>query len=227
MDGSELLAVTTPTDGVAVLRLNRPEARNALSIALRDAVSDAVERLALDPDVRCVVLTGTGSTFSAGFDLAEFGPAADDPAEHVRLWASSDRFHHAVGRCPVPTIAALNGPALAGGFDLAVLCDLRIAQPGVWFARPEVGFAVPLYEPLRDLIGGAPARELCLTSRRVELDEATRIGLVNQVAPAGGALDVALGLAEEIATRPPATVRAVKAKFTGAAGFLARPTLDL
>jgi enoyl-CoA hydratase len=222
-----LIDVTDHGGGVWIITLQRPEARNALSIALRDEVSEAVDVLAARDDAGAIVITGSGTTFCAGFDLTEFGPAATDPALHARLWASSDRFHHALLRCAVPLVAALNGPALAGGFDLATMCDLRVAQPGVWFARPEVEFASPLYALVRDLVGGAMARELCLTGRRVELDEALRIGLVNRVAEDGGALAGAIELAAQIAARPRDTVRATKAKFVAAAGIAARPTLAL
>ncbi|MEU1549685.1 enoyl-CoA hydratase/isomerase family protein [Nocardia sp. NPDC005745] len=223
----EHLVVEDLGGGVWKLGLDRPDARNALSSSLRVAVSDAVDRLCGRDDVGALVLSGAGSVFCAGFDMAEFGRAAEDPDFGVELWASSDRFHHTLLRCPVPLIAALNGPALAGGFDLATMCDLRIAQPGVWFARPEVAFAVPLYEPLRDLVGGALARELCLTGRRVELDEALRIGLVNRVAPETGALEAAIELAREIAARPREAIRATKAKFVTAAGVAGRATLAL
>lgn len=222
-----LVEVEDRGEGVWVVLMNRPEARNALSIALRDEVSQAVEVLGERDGVGALVLSGAGTTFSAGFDLGEFEQAAADPDLHARLWASSDRFHHTVLRCPVPVICALNGPALAGGFDLATLCDLRIAQPGVWFSRPEVDFGIPLFEPLRELVGGALARELCLSSRRVELDEAARIGLVNRIAAPDGALDEATLVAAEIAARPHHVVRATKAKFVAATGLAARPTLSL
>lgn len=214
-------------DGVWLVRMNRPEARNALSIALRDKVSQLVELLGERDGVGALVLSGAGTTFSSGFDLGEFEQAAEDPDFHARLWASSDRFHHSILRCPVPVICALNGPALAGGFDLATLCDLRVAQPGVWFARPEVDFGIPLFEPLREIVGGALARELCLSSRRVELEEAARIGLVNLIAAPGSALDEATSMAAEIAARPHHVLRATKAKFVSATGLAARPTLAL
>lgn len=214
-------------DGIVVIRLDRSGRRNALSIDLRDDLSTAFDVLTARAGTRVLVLTGAGETFSAGFDLDEFAATDGDEQAAARLWASSDRFHHTVLRCPVPVLCALNGPALAGGFDLAVLCDVRIAQPGVWFARPEIGFATPLYEPLRELVGGARARELCLTTRRVELDEAVRIGLVNRVAPPGDALAATLELAREVAGHPADAVRAVKAKFVAAAALAARPTLAL
>ncbi len=113
-------------DGVATITLDRPHKKNALSVALREEVLDALEHLRADVAVSCVVVTGEGDTFSAGFDLSEF--AIDDDAFQRQLWDSSDRFHHALLRFPLPLIAAVNGPALAGGFDLAVLCDLRIAS---------------------------------------------------------------------------------------------------
>ncbi len=210
-----------------VVRLSRPDLRNALSTWLREELSHAVEVLAARNDVGALVLTGTGTVFCAGFELDELERAAQDPELQARLWASSDRMHHSLLRCRVPLICALNGPALAGGFDLATLCDVRVAQPGVWFARPEVNFGVPLFGPLRELVGGALARELCLTSRRVELDEAVRVGLVNRVTEAGAAVEQAISWAEEIAARPRGDVRATKAKFVSAASLAARPTLML
>jgi enoyl-CoA hydratase len=227
MGDEDLLTTEDRGGGVWLLTLNRPKAANALSIALRDLLSEAVDVLSARDDVGALVITGAGKTFCGGFDLSEFGPAADDAARGARLWASSDRMHHAVLRCAVPVVCALNGPALAGGFDLATLCDLRVAQPGVWFARPEVEFAIPVFGPLRELVGGALARELCFTARRVELDEAVRIGLVNRVAGDGGGVDLALELAAQIAARPRADVRALKAKVVAATGLAARPTLSL
>ena len=117
-------------DGVAVLTLNRPEKKNALSIALREEVVAILARLADDEALKILVITGSGGCFSAGFDLREF--TVTDPGHTERLWRSSDLFHHAVHRFPLPVIAAVDGVAYAGGFDLAVLCDLRIART----ARP-------------------------------------------------------------------------------------------
>lgn len=220
-----MLEVERHQAGVVLLRLNRPDVRNALSIRLRDEVSHAIETLGREPATTVFVVTGTGTMFCAGFDLGEFTAAANDPDLATALWASSDRFHHIVMRSPVPVIAALNGPAVAAGFDLATLCDARIAAPGTWFARPEVDWAIPVYRPLREIVGGGRARELCLTSRRVELDEAVRIGLVNLVSddPVAAALD----WAAQIAKRPIESTRATKAKFVEAAGLAARETLAL
>ena len=114
-------------DHVSTLTLNRAEKKNALSIALRDEMTETLGELSANPDVKVVVITGAGNVFSAGFDLAEFNVAAADPEFNNELWASSDRFHHACLFFPLPLIAAVNGPAIAGGFDLATMCDIRIA----------------------------------------------------------------------------------------------------
>ena len=120
------IRVSPCEDGMATITLDREEKKNALSVALRLEMIDALEHLRGDDSVRCVVVTGKGDTFSAGFDLSEF--AIDDAVFQSQLWDSSDRFHHALLQFPLPLVAAVNGPALAGGFDLAILCDLRIAS---------------------------------------------------------------------------------------------------
>jgi len=223
---SDLLTLSAPQEGVVTLTLNRPERQNALSIALRDAVSDALSVLAVDEAVKVVVLTGAGNVFSAGFELSEF--ADDDPAHQQRLWASSDRFHHTCLRFPLPLVAAVNGPAVAGGFDLAVLCDLRLAAANAWFSHPEREQFSVVYSPLHELVGGSVARDLVLTGRRVEADEALRLHLVSRVLPPGQLLDVAGETAREIALAPRAVLLATKAKMIARAGIdQATPTLDL
>ncbi|MDE3087725.1 MAG: enoyl-CoA hydratase/isomerase family protein, partial [Acidobacteriota bacterium] len=158
--GSELLVERTGE--AVVLTLNRPERRNALSVALRDAVSDALDELAGDEETKAVVVTGTGPVFCAGFDLKEFDRGATDEAFMAELWASSDRFHRTVLCFPLPLLAAVNGPAIAGGFDLAVMCDLRIAATTARVSHPERSFWDVVYGPLHDLVGGAVARELTI-----------------------------------------------------------------
>jgi enoyl-CoA hydratase len=215
----ELVIVTTAgRPDIVVVTLNRPEKKNALSIALRDAISDTLDRLAGDEEVKVVILTGAGDTFTAGFDLGEF--SVDEPGFQERLWASSDRYHHTVLAFPLPTIAAVNGAALAGGFDLAVLCDLRVAAASARFAHPEHAFAEVVYGPLHDLVGGAVARDLCLTGRSIDADEALRLGVVNDVVPDGEVLEAAGRLAEKIAAAPRANLIRTKAKA------IARARLD-
>src|SRR5256884_2796050 len=174
-----LVLRTAPEDGVVTLTLNRAEKKNALSIALRDELSDALDDLCGEEAVKTVVVTGAGDVFSAGFDLGEF----QQPELRDQLWASSDRFHAAVLQFPLPLIAAVNGPAIAGGFDLAVMSDVRVAADTARFSHPEIEFGDVVYGPLHDIVGGGLARELCFTGRVVEAPEAKALGLVSSVVP--------------------------------------------
>ena len=215
-------------DGHAVLTLNRPEKRNALSVVLRDAISDALDALATDESITCVVITGAGSVFCAGFDLSEFTRAADDDAFGRELWASSDRYHDTVLRFPLPTIAAINGPALAGGFDLAILCDLRIASTTARFAHPERTFGDVVYGPLHDIVGGAVARELTIGGRELDAAEAQRVHLVGEVVPPEQLVDATNAAVARVCAMPREVALRTKAKALRRAGFGSEsPTLEL
>jgi enoyl-CoA hydratase len=212
--------------GVAVVTLNRPEKKNALSIALRDEVTARLSQLSGDQAVRALVITGRGGSFSAGFDLAEF--PVTDPAHQQRLWASSDRFHHAIHRFPLPVIAAVDGVAYGGGFDLAVLADLRVASDRARFAHPEARHGPVVYAPLHDLVGGAIARELVLTGRPVDAAEALRLRLVTALTAPGDLQATALALARRIAQAPREILIHNKKKFiTRSAIDPGTPTLGL
>ena len=176
---ARLVLRSAPKDGVVTLTLNRADKKNALSIAVRDEVSDALDDLAGDEAVKSVVVTGAGDVFSAGFDLSEF----QQPELTDRLWASSDRFHATVLRFPLPIVAAINGPAIAGGFDLAVMSDVRVAADTARFSHPEIEFGDVVYGPLHDIVGGGVTRELCFTGRVVDAQEAKTLGLVSSVVP--------------------------------------------
>ena len=224
---AEHIRVTEPSEGVATLTLDRPQKRNALSVALRDEVVEALGRLAHHPAVKTVVITGAGDVFSAGFDLSEFKQAEQDPDFRARLWASSDRFHHACLAFPLPLVAAVNGPAVAGGFDLAVMCDLRVAAEEATFSHPEMSFGDVIYAPLCDLVGGAVARELCFTGRVVTAREALGLRLVSSVV---GRAELAAETARLTAliTRAPREVLVrTKAKAIRDSGVPLLPTLDL
>jgi len=224
---SDLLLVAAPLDGVAHLTLNNPAKKNALSNELRDAIADALDALATDPEVKVVTITGAGDTFTAGFDLREFDRAFEDEAYAAALWASSDRYHRTCIEFPLPLVAAVNGAAIAGGFDLAVMCDLRIASETARFSHPEIAFGDVVYGPLHDLVGGAVARDLCLTGRVIDAAEALRLGVVTRVAPPGG-LDAAVAeVAAAIARAPRDTLARTKAKITRRAGLVVGGTLDL
>jgi enoyl-CoA hydratase/carnithine racemase len=223
---SPLVLVSRPDDGVAVLTLNRPEKKNALSIALREEAVALLGRMAADDSVKALVIAGSGGCFSAGFDLREF--AVTEPGHTERLWRSSDLFHHAVHRFPVPVIAAVDGIAYAGGFDLAVLCDLRIATHRAAFAHPENALGPVVYGPLHDLVGGAIARELVLTGRKIDGPEALRLHIVSELTEPGELMNRALGLARQVSRAPREILVRNKAKFTTRAAISAEtPTLDL
>lgn len=213
-------------DRVAVLTLDRASRRNALSVALRDEITARLTELAADPDLMVVVITGAGDVFCAGFDLAEFEQAASDPAFHDALWRSSDRYHDAVAQCPLVTVAAVNGPAIAGGFDLAVLCDLRVASTTARFAHPEYTFGDVVYGPLHDLVGGAVARDLCMTGRVLTAEEALAVHLVSEVVAPAEVLAAALTLAARVAQADRAALRRTKAKALARAREAGDNTLD-
>ena len=181
MTRSDRCSSSSAATGSRTLTLNRPAKRNALSVALRDAISDALDELARRRCDQGVVITGAGPVFSAGFDLSEF----DAPPTTTRSAASSGRRATAT---TTPCCASrsrrsprVNGPALAGGFDLAILCDLRIASTTARFAHPERTFGDVVYGPLHDLVGGAVARELTIGGRELTADEALAVHLVGEV----------------------------------------------
>jgi enoyl-CoA hydratase/carnithine racemase len=214
---------SAPKDGVVTLTLNRADKKNALSIAVRDAMSDALDDLAGDEAVKTVVVTGAGDVFSAGFDLREF----QQPELTDQLWASSDRFHATVLRFPLPVVAAVNGPAIAGGFDLAVMSDVRVAAETARFSHPEIEFGDVVYGPLHDIVGGGVARELCFTGRVVDAYEAKTLGLVSSVVPSKDLPDEVTRFTDMIGRTPRDVLLRTKAKAIRRAAVVRDKTLDL
>src|SRR3954447_989669 len=157
-------------DGVALLTLNRPEKRNALSIEMRFELATLLEALAADPDVGCLLVTGDGSAFCAGMDVTQFG---GDLENRRRIVDSSIAAFGGLGRFPKPAVAAVNGPAIAGGFAIALLCDIRLASTEARFGFGELPRGVPpSYASARAALPAALARELALTGRMVHAEEA-------------------------------------------------------
>ena len=188
---------------VAVLRLNRPEARNALSADLISALRAALRELEAEPAVRALVLTGEGKLFSAGADLKALHNLASASSEVNRAdsQALADLLH-ALYTFPRPVVAAVEGAAIAGGAGLASVCDLTVAGAGASFGYTEVrlGFVAAIVGVfLLRQTGEKHARELLLTGKLVPAAEAYRLGLVNEVVPDGQALTRALELAAELA----------------------------
>src|SRR6476659_7248015 len=166
-------------DEVALVTLRRPEKRNALSIELRLELAKVFADLSRDEAVGCVVLTGAGTAFCSGMDTTQFG----GNLEHRRqLVETSTVAFEAVGNCRRPIGAGVNGPAIAGGFALSLLCDLRVASSAAIFGYPELPKGIPpSYAAARAVLPATVAQELCLTGRLVKADEALKLGIVREV----------------------------------------------
>lgn len=205
--------VVETRDHLRLLTLDRPERRNALSSALQ---ADLVEELltAGSDGTRVVVLAGNGPAFCAGFDLKEIR-AADDRGEPFRppMERPGRSLFEVVTECPVPVVAAITGAAVAGGFELALACDLRVAAPGVPMGLPEAKIGMganfgSVVLPKRIPMG--IALEMLYTGAYVDSDVLERWGLVNRLVPREQVLDTALALAATVAANAPVSVRRMK-----------------
>lgn len=200
-------------DHVATLTLNRPASLNAISRELAVALLAACERLAERRDVRAVIVTGAGDrAFCAGADLKERRMLS--AAERTTHTSAIEAAAEALAALPMPAIAAIRGYALAGGAELAVACDLRVAATDATFGFPEVQIGIfpgagGVFR-LPRIVGEGTARELLFTGRRISADEAFRLGLVDRLADADMVLETARELATVIAANAPLAVRAVK-----------------
>jgi enoyl-CoA hydratase len=205
-------------DGVALLTIDRPEARNALSFALLAELADELERLDRDGRTRVAIITGAGDrAFAAGADIVEL---ADQTPERLRAeghFGAWDRL----GAIGIPLIAAVRGFALGGGCELAMTCDVIIAGEDAQFGQPEIRIGVMPgaggTQRLTRAVGMARAMELVLTGRMIGADEARGAGLVTTVVPSTDVLEEALRLADTIASMPPLAVRAAKRSVLAAA----------
>jgi enoyl-CoA hydratase len=187
--------------------LNRPEKRNAISIEMRCEISACLKGWQESEAVGAIIFTGSGEVFTAGFDLSEF----TQPALYADIYETSARYHRDIWYFPKPTIAAVNGPALAGGFDLAKLCDLRICSETAVFGHPEIKFGVPpLLTPLRWIVGEGMARDLCMTGRRIDATEAYRAGLVSEVVDGDKLMERACRIALTILEAPMSALHFIK-----------------
>ncbi|MGK5554858.1 enoyl-CoA hydratase/isomerase family protein [Actinomadura kijaniata] len=212
---SDVLLVDRRPDGVAVLTLNDPDRRNAMSDAMTEAWTAALAELRADPGLRCVVVTGAGSAFTSGGDLSWLAEknAVAVPALRDRMLAFY-RAWLAIRDLEVPTVAAVNGHAVGAGFALALACDLRYAADDAKLLVPftalglHPGMATTWLLP--EVAGLPLARELLFTGRAVTGTEAERHGLVNRAVPRDRVLAEALSVAGTIATRAPVATRLTK-----------------
>jgi enoyl-CoA hydratase/carnithine racemase len=186
-------------EDVAIVTLQRPEKRNALSIDLRVELAEAFGALS-DDGAGAVVLTGAGPAFCSGMDTTQFG---GDRPHRERLVETSIACFRAVGQCAKPVVAAVNGPALAGGFALALLCDMRLAAEEASFGFPELPRGIPpSYAAARAALPAPLAAELTLTGRLLDAAGALRMGIVGAVYPAAELMPRAVELAGRIASGP-------------------------
>ena len=199
---------------VATLILHRPERRNALCPELADALIEAAERLAADGAVRAAVLTGSGDSFCAGADLASLKALREAALEENRRDSSRFlRLFRTLATFPKPLVAAVNGPALAGGCGLATCCDVILASPSATFGYPEVrvGFvAAMVLVLLARQLGDRRARELLLSAAPIAAEEAVRIGLASRLCEAGALREEAAALAAKLARGAPGALALTK-----------------
>ena len=203
--------VESSLDGhVALLRLNRPEARNALSPEAMERLASELERMDPDPEVRCVVIAGSDEVFAAGADIRAMSERTF--AEALRHPAAE--FWRRLTRVKTPLIAAVSGWALGGGCELALACDMIVASETARFGQPEINLGIIPggggTQRLARVLGKQRAMELVLTGRRFDAAEGLEMGLVNRVVAGDGWLEEALSLARAVAEKPPIAARLAK-----------------
>ncbi len=211
MSQAPVLLETPPADGVAWLRLNRPEVLNALNLALRQALAEAFTRLDADPQVRVLVISGGERAFCAGADLGEYVDA--DPVE--LLQRRMDLLWDAIAQCRKPVIAAVRGHALGGGCELAMHADILIAERGTKFGQPEVKVGIMpgggATQRLTRAVGKFRAMNILLRGEPFSGEEALAWGLASELAEDGQAEARALVMAKELRELPPLALRQIKA----------------
>lgn len=214
------LRLDRPSEGVALLTLDNPGLRNAMSDEMTASWVTAIDHLAADPTVRVVVVTGEGSAFCSGGNTSWIASEPDASVDHLR--SRMLPFYRAwlsVRRLEVPTIAAVNGPAIGAGLCLALACDIRYAAAGARLGVPfnklgmHAGMAGTYLLP--NVVGPAHARDLLLTGRVVDADEALRLGLVSRVVAPAAFLDEVLETAAGVAATAPIAARLTKVALAG------------
>jgi enoyl-CoA hydratase/carnithine racemase len=202
-----LVEVTREGDHVALVRLNRPDAQNALSPELMEELAAAVEAADADAGVTCIVINGGDEVFAAGADLGVLATEAPDLEPSRRFWER-------MSGCETPTIAAVAGFALGGGCELALLCDIIVCADSAEFGQPEITLGIipggGATQRLVRAVGRQHAMEIILTGRRVKAEEARKMGFVNAVHGRADYLEKAMEMAQVISRRPPLAARLAK-----------------
>lgn len=215
-----LLVLERPAPRVALLTLNCPAARNALSLALLEALQSAIETLGRDDGISAIVLAAAGPVFSSGHDLKELTAHRDDADAGLAFFTETmtrcAAAMQAIVACPKPVIAAVSGTATAAGCQLVATCDLAVAAHNAHFATPGVNIGLFCSTPMVALsrnVSRKAAMEMLLLGEMISADDAAAHGLVNRVVPEGEALQHALAMAEKIAAKSPLTVSIGKRAF--------------
>jgi enoyl-CoA hydratase/carnithine racemase len=214
-------------DGVLVVRMNRPRSRNALSLALMRELTEFARGCEERDAVRAIVLAGGPDHFCAGADLKDpdrWDAGSKPLAEQRRIANAGYRMCAAWEEIPQVTIAAIEGYAIGGGIALALACDFRVAAADAFVSFPEISLGMPLtwgtIHRLVQLAGPARAKRLAILCERIGADEARELGVVDHVAPAGGAEAHAHEIARTVAAMPPTVVRMTKESANAAANAL-------
>jgi enoyl-CoA hydratase/carnithine racemase len=211
--GGKLL-LDEPAEAVARLTLNRPDARNALDHELLDGIAAAIPGLDRDIDVRCVLITGAGNAFSAGYDIAAIPSESFERDAEALVAHPFQAALDAIAAHPWPVVAAINGHALGGGLELTLTCDLRICARGAKLGMPPAKLGLIYgHTGLRrfiDAIGVPRTKELFLTGRNLQAERAEEIGLVNEVVDDGELEGAAVDLAAEVAANAPLSAKGNK-----------------
>src|SRR5664280_1568081 len=210
MTASDSLLIERPSDAIVVLRLNRPQVRNALSLEVRSRLADEVTRHAADGKIRCLIITGSDKAFAAGADIGEMAEAG--PVEVMAR--NVQKYWRTIMDCPKPVIAAIEGFALGGGLELALCADIIVAGEGARLGLPEVKLGILAggggTQKLARLVGRQRAMLLLMTGRMFSAAEALSMGVISELAPTGQALARAIEIAREIAGMAPIAVMQIK-----------------
>jgi enoyl-CoA hydratase len=204
------VVVERPGEHVALVRLNRPEVRNALNLATRRLLAEQITALGADETVRVIVVTGDAQAFAAGADITEMAGAT--PID--MMLRNVQQYWDPIATCAKPLIAAVNGFALGGGCELAMHCDIIIAGPGAKFGLPEVRVGIMPgaggTQRLTRAVGKFQAMRMVLTGAMISGEDALGMGLASELVPDADVLPTALKLAAQIAALPPLAVRSIK-----------------
>jgi enoyl-CoA hydratase/carnithine racemase len=207
--------LTERRGAVGIITLNRPDVLNAWHRPMRQELMAALSAYEAEKEVRALILTGAGeAAFSAGQDLGE--TMEFDPDRAVEWIVEWEQLYDLIRSLSKPLIAALNGVAAGSAFQVALLCDFRIAHPGVRMGQPEINSGIASTTGpwiMREMLGIARTIDLTLTGRMMDAEECRAIGLINRIVPAEQVLGSALALAEELALKPPVAMRLNKQRF--------------